>query len=93
MFSSSLATEEANGLLKWKASLTNKSQAILSSWNGTDPCTHWKGITCDESMSVSTINLTKLGLQGTLHNLNFSSFTKLRVFDISCNEFSGTIPS
>ncbi|KAK4284029.1 hypothetical protein QN277_000916 [Acacia crassicarpa] len=93
LLSSSLATEEANGLLKWKTSLTNKSQAILSSWNGTDPCTHWKGITCDESMSVSTINLTRLGMQGTLHNLNFSSFTKIRVLDISYNEFSGTIPS
>ena len=93
MFSSSVATEEANDLLKWKASLSNQSQAILSSWNGNHPCNHWIGITCDESMHVSTINLTSLGIQGTLHSLNFSSFTKLKVLDLSYNEFYGTIPS
>ncbi|KAK4276020.1 hypothetical protein QN277_019018 [Acacia crassicarpa] len=44
-------------------------------------------------MSVSTINLTRLGIQGTLNNLNFSTFTKLQVLDTSYNKFSGTIPS
>ncbi|XP_054818049.1 probable leucine-rich repeat receptor-like protein kinase At1g35710 isoform X3 [Prosopis cineraria] len=64
IFSSSLAaTEESNALLKWKSSLAKPSQAMLSSWNGTDPCNHWKGITCNESMSVSTINLTSMGIQ------------------------------
>ena len=93
MFSFSVAIEEANGLLKWKASLSNQSQAILSSWIGTHPCTNWNGITCDESMHVSTINLSGLEIQGTLHNLNFSSFPELQVLDISYNQFSGNIPS
>ncbi|XP_028791574.1 MDIS1-interacting receptor like kinase 2-like [Neltuma alba] len=91
--SSLASSEEANALLKWKATLGNHSLATLSSWkNGTDPCRNWKGVTCDESMSVSIINLTRLGIKGTLHSLNFSSFIKLQALDISQNEFSGIIP-
>ncbi|XP_054781943.1 MDIS1-interacting receptor like kinase 2-like [Prosopis cineraria] len=84
--------DEANALLKWKSTLEIQSQATLSSWNGTDPCKNWKGITCDESMSASTINLTRLGIQGILHSLNSSSFTKPRALDISQNKFSRIIP-
>ncbi|KAF7815675.1 MDIS1-interacting receptor like kinase 2-like [Senna tora] len=87
---------EAKALLEWKASLSPKSQPILSSWqNGTNPCKHyWKGITCDEStnMLVSFINLTTLGLQGTLHTLTFSSFPNLHFLDLSYNMFYGNIP-
>ncbi|XP_054820631.1 calcium/calmodulin-regulated receptor-like kinase 2 [Prosopis cineraria] len=55
---------EANALLKWKASLDNKSQALLSSWNGntSHPC-NWVGITCDEFNSISNISLQNHGLR------------------------------
>lgn len=59
---------EASALLKWKTNLDNQSQASLSSWtSGTSPCM-WEGIVCDESKSVSTINVTNFGLKGTLHS-------------------------
>ncbi|KAF7815677.1 MDIS1-interacting receptor like kinase 2-like [Senna tora] len=85
---------EANALLKWKSSLHSQSQVTLSSWNnGTNHCKTWKGIACDPiSMSVSMINLTSLGLKGTLHSLNFSSFPHLQVLDASFNSFEGPVP-
>ncbi|KAG2391092.1 MDIS1-interacting receptor like kinase [Vigna angularis] len=83
---------EASALLKWKASLDNQSQVSLSSWSTfTTPC-KWKGIVCDESNSVSTINLENFGLQGTLLNLNLSSFPKLLRLYVSYNNLSGPIP-
>ncbi|XP_054819369.1 MDIS1-interacting receptor like kinase 2-like [Prosopis cineraria] len=84
---------EGSALLKWKASLDEQSPDALSSWkNGTSPCRNWTGITCDESLSVTMINLTSLRLQGTLQNLRFLSFPNLKHFDISNNSFSGNIP-
>ncbi|KAJ1421471.1 Tyrosine-protein kinase, active site [Sesbania bispinosa] len=82
---------EVNGLLKWKASFDNHSQALLSSWTGTDPC-KWEGILCDKSKFVSSINLANYGLQGTLHTLNFSLFPNLLSLNIHNNSFYGTLP-
>ncbi|CAJ1971135.1 unnamed protein product [Sphenostylis stenocarpa] len=83
---------EASALLKWKASLDNQSQALLSSWSTlTSPC-KWKGIVCDESNSVRTVDVTNFGLKGTLLNLNLSSFPKLMRLYISYNDLSGPIP-
>ncbi|KAJ0911808.1 putative leucine-rich repeat-containing, plant-type, leucine-rich repeat domain superfamily [Helianthus annuus] len=40
-------TNEASALLKWKASLDERSQSLLSSWAGTNPChDNWMGIGC-----------------------------------------------
>ncbi|XP_028785287.1 MDIS1-interacting receptor like kinase 2-like [Neltuma alba] len=95
-FSVSAAIEdgEAKALLNWKASLTEQSQATLSSWNnGTNLCKNWKGISCDEeSMFVINISLSNLGLQGTLHSLSFASFPSLQYFDLGYNQFYGNIP-
>nr|XP_025696510.1 probable leucine-rich repeat receptor-like protein kinase At1g35710 isoform X2 [Arachis hypogaea] len=76
--------EEANALLKWKATLDNKSQLILASWNnGTSPC-RWKGIQCGKSKSITSMNIENFGLEGNLVNLNYLSF--------HTNNFSGTVP-
>ncbi|XP_054818047.1 MDIS1-interacting receptor like kinase 2-like isoform X1 [Prosopis cineraria] len=95
IFSSSLAaTEESNALLKWKSSLAKPSQAMLSSWNGTDPCNHWKGITCNESMSVSTINLTSMGIQDQeyqeAHITDFGIAKFLKLDSNNMTSFAGT---
>nr|KYP38138.1 putative LRR receptor-like serine/threonine-protein kinase At4g26540 family [Cajanus cajan] len=82
---------EAKALLKWKDSFDKSSKYLLSTWTGNSPC-KWKGIQCDNSNSVSTINLAYYGLQGTLHTLNFSSFPNLAVLNIYNNSFYGTIP-
>ncbi|AES80522.1 putative protein kinase RLK-Pelle-LRR-XI-1 family [Medicago truncatula] len=86
-------SEAKLALLKWKASFDNQSQSILSTWkNTTNPCSKWRGIECDKSNLISTIDLANLGLKGTLHSLTFSSFPNLITLNIYNNHFYGTIP-
>ncbi|XP_077225787.1 uncharacterized protein LOC143858990 [Tasmannia lanceolata] len=86
---------ETEALLIWKASLLN--QTPLNSWslhNATNksPCS-WTGIACNHEGSVTQINLTNVGLQGTLDSFKFSSFPNLAKLDLSNNTLFGTIPS
>ncbi|CAL5384357.1 unnamed protein product [Camellia sinensis] len=84
---------EAVALLKWKASLDNQSQSLLSSWVGSNnPCNNWVGIGCNNVGRVTSMNFTGCGLRGTLHNFNFSSFPSLLRMDFGNNSLSGTIP-
>uniref|UniRef100_A0A7N2L3W4 Leucine-rich repeat-containing N-terminal plant-type domain-containing protein n=1 Tax=Quercus lobata TaxID=97700 RepID=A0A7N2L3W4_QUELO len=83
-------TKEAMALLNWKTSLHNKSQSLLSSSVGTNPC-NWVEINCDHSGSVTHLNLSSYGLRGTLHNLNFQSFPNLLSLNLSYNSLSGII--
>ncbi|KAJ4842757.1 Protein STRUBBELIG-REPTOR FAMILY 8 [Turnera subulata] len=72
-------------------SLNSPSQ--LTSWksNGGDPCGEsWKGVTCEESAVVS-IQISGLGLSGTLGYL-LSNLMSLRTFDLSDNNIHDTIP-
>ncbi|XP_014492683.1 MDIS1-interacting receptor like kinase 2-like [Vigna radiata var. radiata] len=87
----SSSDSEANALLKWKGSLDSHSQASLSSWNDTNPC-NWLGIECDDSHSVSHINLTGVGLKGTLQTFNFSLLPNILILNMSFNYLSGSIP-
>uniref|UniRef100_A0A0E0B6J8 Protein kinase domain-containing protein n=1 Tax=Oryza glumipatula TaxID=40148 RepID=A0A0E0B6J8_9ORYZ len=67
-------------LLGWKAS-------------GGDPCgddDEWKGIECSDS-SVTEINLSGLGLSGTL-GYQLSSLKSVTKFDVSKNNLNGEIP-
>ncbi|KAK4270653.1 hypothetical protein QN277_019432 [Acacia crassicarpa] len=84
---------EAKTLLKWKASLDNQSQILLSTWrdNSSHPC-NWIGIECNEFNSVFNISLEDLGLRGTLDNFNFSSLVKLTWLELGYNYFFGHIP-
>ncbi|XP_039154975.1 probable leucine-rich repeat receptor-like protein kinase At1g35710, partial [Eucalyptus grandis] len=83
--------EEAHALLEWKSGLDNSSQALLSSWQENDPCI-WRGIGCDGSGSVSGLNLTNMGLQGSLSKLNFTALSNLISLNLSANSLYGSIP-
>ncbi|KDO56172.1 hypothetical protein CISIN_1g0468601mg, partial [Citrus sinensis] len=93
------SNEEADALLKWKASLQSHNQSLLPSWpNATtnvsskiSPCA-WSGISCNDAGRVIKISLPKIGLKGTLHDFSFSSFPHLAYLDLSYNELFGTIP-
>ncbi|GMN45322.1 hypothetical protein TIFTF001_014512 [Ficus carica] len=101
------STEEAEGLLQWKANLQDRSVSMLTSWtrlpNNTfnssttlattaSPCT-WYGVCCNHLGRVTGINLTSSGIKGTLHELVFSSFPDIAYVDLSMNSLFGTIPS
>ncbi|KAL5836906.1 hypothetical protein ACOSQ3_014075 [Xanthoceras sorbifolium] len=101
--SSSSSTDEANALLKWKSSFANQTQSQLPSWTlllhnasnskpSTTPCTYF-GISCNPTESVIKINLTSFGLNGTLHEFPFSSFSNLTYVYLAINSLFGTITS
>ncbi|KAK1556650.1 hypothetical protein Q3G72_009430 [Acer saccharum] len=72
-------------------SLNSPSQ--LTNWKsvGGDPCTEsWKGVTCEGSAVVS-IDISRLGLNGTMGYL-LSQLTSLRKFDVSGNNIHDTLP-
>ncbi|KDP32511.1 hypothetical protein JCGZ_14714 [Jatropha curcas] len=85
---------QANALLKWKASLDNQSQSVLSSWSATSatPC-HWFGIHCHKDKSISAIRLVDSHLEGALQNLDIFLFPKLICFNVRNNSFHGNLPS
>lgn len=72
-------------------SLNSPSQ--LTNWksNGSDPCGEsWKGVTCQGS-SVVSIDVSGLGLSGTLGYL-LSDLMSLKTLDMSGNNIHDTIP-
>ena len=104
--SSYSSNEEAQALLKWKASLHNHNHSsLLSSWtldtnNFTNSSTHhgratspckWYRISCNYAGSVIRINLTASGLGGTLQQFSFSSFPNLAYVEIRINNLFGPI--
>ncbi|KAF5763096.1 putative transferase [Helianthus annuus] len=106
IFSSSLTasaskSEAAYALLKWKASLINQNNPLLSSWSlhptrinqttSIAPCT-WYGVHCNDRGGVIKFNLSTSGLNGTLQNFTFSSFTSLAHLELRQNDIFGPIP-
>ncbi|CAK9154156.1 unnamed protein product [Ilex paraguariensis] len=84
--------KEVVALQTWKASLDNRSQYLLSSWIGSNPCNNWDGIGCSKSGRVNQIDLTSYGLRGKLEDLNFSSLPYLSCIDMHNNSLHETIP-
>ncbi|XP_048139169.1 leucine-rich repeat receptor-like serine/threonine-protein kinase At1g17230 isoform X4 [Rhodamnia argentea] len=94
-FSAINATEnkdEAEALLNWKSTLDNRSQSLLSSWHGNNPCL-FTGVACNHHGAITHVNLSGLGLRGTLDGLDFSRLTSVVSFDLANNSIYGSIPS
>ncbi|KAJ6828925.1 protein STRUBBELIG-RECEPTOR FAMILY 8-like [Iris pallida] len=82
---------DVQALGNFYSSLNSPQQ--LSGWtsNGGDPCGEsWKGISCSGS-SVTSIQISGLGLNGTLGYL-LSDLVSLRTLDLSNNNIHDTIP-
>ncbi|KAF8029045.1 hypothetical protein BT93_E1652 [Corymbia citriodora subsp. variegata] len=84
--------DEAEALLKWKSTLDNRSQSLLSSWHGYNPC-NFTGVACDSYGAVICLNLSYLGLRGTLDSLDFSRLTNVVSLELGYNSLYGSIPS
>ncbi|KAL2937273.1 Receptor protein kinase TMK1 [Bienertia sinuspersici] len=63
---------------------------LAQSWKGNDPCTSWFGITCSNG-NVTTVNLEKLDLNGTI-SPDFTSLKSLQRLMLANNNLTGTIP-
>nr|GMD22197.1 MDIS1-interacting receptor like kinase 2-like [Ipomoea batatas] len=83
---------EAEALLKWKSSLSPSYSLRKWSLSNLKNLCNWTGIICNESGSVSGIDLPNAGLSGVLDHLNFTSFPSLTSFSINGNTLSGSIP-
>ncbi|KAJ9153752.1 hypothetical protein P3X46_027160 [Hevea brasiliensis] len=84
--------KETDALLRWKATLDNHSQSILSSWTGGRHC-NWSGIICNKAGSVVNISVTDSVLKGTLQSLSFLSFPNLIELNLRNNSLYGVIPA
>nr|KAJ0215003.1 hypothetical protein LSAT_V11C300126780 [Lactuca sativa] len=85
--------EEANALLKWKASLEIPKNSFLSSWiplplnsSASAPCTSWFGVVCNADGSIQKLNLTSSRLK------EFGNLTQLQRLKLSSNHLVGEIP-
>lgn len=82
---------DASALGVMFSSMNSPSQ--LNGWtaSGGDPCGQsWKGVTCSGSR-VTQLKLSNLGLTGSI-GYQLASLTALTDFDISHNNFGGTVP-
>ncbi|KAI3714416.1 hypothetical protein L1987_73018 [Smallanthus sonchifolius] len=96
--SASSSLEEANALLKWKATLQFQNNSKpLSSWRtlpaASTPCNSWFGVGCNHDSSIYMLNLTSSQLNGTLNQFPFSFLHNLSHLELSVNDFFGPIPA
>ncbi|KAL0396763.1 UNVERIFIED_CONTAM: putative leucine-rich repeat receptor-like protein kinase [Sesamum calycinum] len=73
-------------------SAVDPNNAVLTSWNSSDPCTtdSWVGVSCLHNR-VARIVLENLNLRGSF-SPSLTSLTQLRVLSLKENGFSGQIP-
>lgn len=79
-------------LVAFKAGLTNgASISALSTWQGSNPCSGWTGVTCDQGGNVISIDLTGAGLSGQLEP-TLSTLSSLATLNLGKNSLTGGIP-
>ncbi|OAY29338.1 receptor protein kinase TMK1 [Manihot esculenta] len=66
--------------------------SLAESWEGNDPCTQWKGISCSPGGNITVINFQNMGLTGTI-SPSFSLIPSLQKLILSGNLITGTIPT
>ncbi|KAK3404864.1 hypothetical protein EUGRSUZ_K01165 [Eucalyptus grandis] len=68
------------------------SQSLLSSWHGNNPC-HFTGVACNYYGAITHLNLSNVGLRGTLDGLDFSRLIGMVSFELANNLIYGSLPS
>lgn len=75
------STEEANALLKLKATLQNQNNSLLASWTlSSNACRDWYGVKCFKGR-VNTLNITNASVIGRLYYFPFSSLHFLKYLE------------
>ncbi|KAI9122670.1 hypothetical protein K1719_006510 [Acacia pycnantha] len=86
-FAESASMEDVRGL----NSLRNLMQNVPQSWESSDPCNGWEGVTCTESR-VTSIKLAGMDLNGQL-SADIGSLSELQDLDLSYNKnLGGPLP-
>ncbi|KAL9238362.1 hypothetical protein vseg_012793 [Gypsophila vaccaria] len=80
---------QVNVLLSVAKSM-NYPTKLAQNWKGNDPCVSWIGITCSNG-NITTVNLEKMGLNGTI-SPDLASLKSLQRLVLSNNNLTGTIP-
>jgi Leucine-rich repeat (LRR) protein len=65
--------------------------SLAASWMRNDPCAGWIGVHCDDRRRVTGIDLSRLGLSGTMDSA-LGSLRSLEAIDLSGNKLKGEIP-
>ncbi|KAL1319915.1 hypothetical protein AAHE18_14G019400 [Arachis hypogaea] len=87
LFSTTAIGDDAAVMSNLRKSLTGAP----SDWATTSFC-KWSGITCDTSNRVTSINLPKSSISGTLPS-DLNTLTQLTTLSLSSNALSGALPS
>ncbi|CAM6046499.1 unnamed protein product [Sphagnum compactum] len=84
-----VATPEGQALIAIEGAL-----GVSLNWSGLDPCagTGWSGVSCSPDGHVLGLNMSNMGLKGTLPP-ELGELSYLEFLDLSNNRISGTIPS
>lgn len=81
-------------LLKFKESISDDPDGVLSSWNDSFHFCEWPGIACGSRHERTTaLNLGGYGLRGTIISPYIGNHSFLRIINLVNNSFFGEIPS
>jgi hypothetical protein len=67
-------------------------QHLAASWMRNDACAGWVGVHCDDHRRITGINLSRLGLNGTIDSA-FGSLQSVQAILLSGNNILGEIPA
>ncbi|XP_055818210.1 leucine-rich repeat receptor-like serine/threonine-protein kinase BAM3 [Solanum dulcamara] len=84
---------QAKTLISLKQAFVASVPSTLSNWNMSNYmylCSNWSGITCDNTKSVTSIDISNLNISGSL-SPNIHELTKLQVLNISNNLLGGNL--
>ncbi|KAL7600561.1 hypothetical protein Lser_V15G24431 [Lactuca serriola] len=80
-------------LLKFKTELAGSSTQVFISWNENNPVCNFTGVVCDSKNSITEINLSNQGLDGTLDFDSICSLESLQKISLGSNLLHGNISS
>ncbi|RWR78880.1 receptor-like protein 12 [Cinnamomum micranthum f. kanehirae] len=72
--------------------LTLFGSAPILSWTPNTDCCVWKGVTCDPSGHVMSLDLTNFSIRDSINSTSLISLSSLRSLNLSHNLFDSSIP-
>ncbi|RZC29596.1 Receptor-like protein 6 [Glycine soja] len=86
-------------LLQFKNNLTftnmaDRNSSRLKSWNASDDCCRWMGVTCDKEGHVTALDLSRESISGGFVNSSvLFNLQHLQSLNLASNNFNSVIPS